>query len=72
MISKNLPIIVTRFLITILVLKYIIKYGASKLMLTLPSFREIILFPIIIIKYIYFYVWRFIKNYKFVSDKKID
>lgn len=72
MIIKNLPMIVTRFLITILVLKYIIKYGASKLMLTLPSFREIILFPIIIIKYICFYTWKFVKNKFFVKDKKID
>lgn len=67
MIFKNFPLMMTRFFIGLLMFKYVLKYGTPKIIKQIPSFRELLLFPIIVIKYVISYC---IKFYKYVFFSK--
>ena len=52
MIAKNLAFIILRFFISILALKYLAMYGYPIVVKWLPTTKELIIFPMIVIKYI--------------------
>ena len=63
MITKNIASIIIRFFLLILGLKYSIKYILPMLSKSLPSFKELLIFPIILVRIIYYYllkVWNII------------
>lgn len=61
MLLGNIAMIIVRFFISLLGIKWILKYAVPKLAKGLPDMRDIMLFPLIIVQYIYNFFKRILK-----------
>ena len=56
MIAKNMAFIVFRFFVSILALKYLAKYSIPIIINWLPTAKDLLIFPMIIFRYIVSFV----------------
>jgi hypothetical protein len=56
MIMKNIGMIIIRFFILLLLIKYCIKYGVPMILKGIPNMKEMLIFPLIVSQYIYVYM----------------
>jgi len=69
MIMKNIAMIIIRFFILILFTKYGIKYGVPMILKSVPTMREMLIFPLIVSQYIYLYMKKLLNLFVGPVDK---
>ena len=57
MIARNMANIIARFFIGILLIKFFIKYSIANISDGIPNLKDIILFPVVIIRFILYSIF---------------